>query len=75
LADLPAQHRVLEKWPVVWLRNGAVVTDERERSAPDFFGGLQPGEDPVLALQGLLRERLGSHCDYSRAVCFAKRGK
>jgi hypothetical protein len=75
LAGLPPQRRVMQRWPVVWFRNGEVVADERDRSAPDFFGAPQPGQDPVLALQGLLRERLGTHCDYSRAVCFAKRGQ
>jgi hypothetical protein len=57
----------------IWFENGAVVTAESGR-APKAFDG-QRIDDPVLRTQGVLRDKLGPHFDYTRAVSFAFRGK
>jgi serine/threonine protein kinase len=53
----------------VWFENGAVVTAETGR-APMAFD-VQRIDDPVLRTQGVLRDKLGPHFDYTRAVSFA----
>jgi hypothetical protein len=57
----------------VWFEDWQVVHDEARRE-PNFFDERRH-EDPVLATQRLLRERLGSLCSYSRAVSFANQGR
>jgi serine/threonine-protein kinase len=57
----------------VWFENGAVVTAEKGR-APKSFDASRI-DDPVLRTQGVLRDKLGPHFDYTRAVSFAFRGK
>jgi hypothetical protein len=57
----------------VWFENGAVVTAEQGR-APKAFDAERI-DDPVLRTQGVLRDKLGPHFDYTRAVSFAFRGK
>jgi hypothetical protein len=57
----------------VWFENGAVVTADKGR-APKSFDATRI-DDPVLRTQGVLRDKLGPHFDYTRAVSFAFRGK
>ncbi len=57
----------------VWFENGTVVTAETGRG-PKSFDATRI-DDPLLRTQRLLRERLGQHFPYTRAVCFAFRGQ
>jgi serine/threonine protein kinase len=57
----------------IWFENGVAVTAETGR-APKAFD-VQRIDDPVLRTQGVLRDQLGPHFDYTRAVTFAFRGK
>jgi hypothetical protein len=72
LAGLPSQ-RMQNPRAAVWFENGDVVLDEPTR-APDFFN-VEVIDDPVLATQHLLKERLGPYFSYTRAVSFASLGK
>jgi serine/threonine protein kinase len=74
LADVGAQPLQDGKTDVaIWFENGAVVTAEAGR-APKAFDA-QRIDDPVLRTQGVLRDKLGPHFEYTRAVSFAFRGK
>jgi hypothetical protein len=57
----------------VWFENGAVVTAEGRR-APKAFD-VKRIDDPVLRTQGVLRDKLGPHFNYTLAVSFAFRGE
>jgi hypothetical protein len=57
----------------VWFENGAVVTAKKGRAPKSF--DAQRIDDPVLRTQGVLRDQLGPHFDYTRAVSFAFRGQ
>jgi tRNA A-37 threonylcarbamoyl transferase component Bud32 len=56
----------------VWFENGAVVTAEKGRAPKSFDAGRI--DDPVLRTQGVLRDKLGPHFDFTRAVSFAFSG-
>jgi serine/threonine protein kinase len=72
LGALPAQ-RMQHPQSAVWFENGAVVEGEADRG-PNLFD-VKRIDDPVLQTQGLLRNKLGRLCEYTRAVSFANRGK
>jgi hypothetical protein len=57
----------------VWFENGAVVTAEKGRAPKSY--DAQRIDDPVLRTQGVLRDRLVPHFEYTRAVSFAFRGR
>jgi serine/threonine protein kinase len=56
---------------VRWFENGAVVTSEPDR-AP---GGAVQASDPAERTQALIRQRLGEHFQFSRAVSFFNLGQ
>jgi hypothetical protein len=72
LAGLPPQTEQ-NAAAAVWFENGTVVKGEAGRDV-NFFDEARR-EDPVLLTQQLLRERLGDHVSYSRAVSFANRAE
>jgi tRNA A-37 threonylcarbamoyl transferase component Bud32 len=55
-----------------WFENGEVVRNEPDR-APRFEPRRR--NDPVLAVQRRIRERLGRYFRYTRAVTFANQGR
>jgi hypothetical protein len=57
---------------VAWFENGRLVTREKERAAN--LKDVGESSNPVLRLQYTLRERLGGHFEYTRAVTFGNRG-
>jgi serine/threonine protein kinase len=72
LNDLPKQ-TMQNPQAAVWFENWQVVHGEPTRE-PNVFDEHRH-EDPVMATQRLLRERLGQLCSYSRAVSFANQGR
>jgi hypothetical protein len=73
LAGLPRQDQQQNPDSAVWFRNWTEVTDDDDRRTKSFSTGRI--NDPVLQLQGKLREQLGDVAPFSSAVSFARLGK
>jgi hypothetical protein len=71
-AGLPPQRPVPNPRAAVWFENGRVVRNDELRK-PQF--AEEEIEDPVVRLQGLLRDRLQQHASFTAAVSFAKQNK
>jgi hypothetical protein len=71
-AGLPPQRPVPNPRAAVWFENGRVVKHDELRR-PQFVE--EEIDDPVLRLQGLLRERLQAHASFTAGVSFAKQAK
>jgi hypothetical protein len=74
LGGLGAQQRGKEEelGDVAWFENGWLVTTEKERAAN--LKDIGESSNPVLRLQQALRQRLGEHFAYTRAVTFGNLG-
>jgi hypothetical protein len=72
-AGLPAQRPMQDPRSAVWFENGELVRHDRERKWVHFEE--KEIDDPVLRMQGLLRERLQPHAASTAAVSFAKQEK
>jgi tRNA A-37 threonylcarbamoyl transferase component Bud32 len=70
---LQPQRPVQNALSAVWFENGQVVRNDSRRKRQAFEEG--DIDDPVLRMQGLLRERLQPHAAFTTAVSFAKQGK
>jgi hypothetical protein len=71
-AGLPPQRPVPNPRAAVWFEKGRVVKNDELRK-PQFVE--EEIDDPVVRLQGLLRERLQPHAPFTSAVSFAKQNK
>jgi hypothetical protein len=69
---LPPQRPVPNPRAAVWFENGRVVKNDELRR-PQFVE--EAIDDPVLRLQGLLRDRLQPHASFTSAVSFAKQSQ
>jgi len=72
-AGLVPQRPVQDARAAVWFENGKVVQHDARRRRR-WFKESQI-DDPVLRMQGLLRERLQPHAAFTTAVSFAKQGQ
>jgi hypothetical protein len=72
-AGLPAQRPYQNPESAVWFENGRIVTGDDSRR-PRGFEETDIA-DPVLRVQGLLKERIGPHAAGTAAVSFARLGK
>jgi hypothetical protein len=70
---LSPQRPVQNARSAVWFDNGRIVEDDPRRTRASFEEGQS--DDPLLRLQGLLRERLQPHAVFTTAVSLAKQGK
>jgi tRNA A-37 threonylcarbamoyl transferase component Bud32 len=66
----PVQHRL----SAVWFENGRVVERDEGRKSR-HFDVVSDIDDPVLRMQGVLRQRLGPHAAFTTAVSFARLGE
>jgi hypothetical protein len=72
-AGLPAQRPYQDARSAVWFENGRIVTADARRTRSHFDEA--DIADPVLRLQGLLKDRIGPHAAATAAVSFARLGK
>jgi hypothetical protein len=72
-AGLPAQRPFQNPESAVWCEDGRIVTGDDSRR-PRGFEETDIA-DPVLRVQGLLRERIGPHAAGTAAVSFARLGR
>jgi hypothetical protein len=72
-AGLPAQRPFQNPESAVWFENGRIVTDDGDRQKRGFDETAIA--DPVLRIQGLLKERIGPHAAATAAVSFARLGQ
>jgi hypothetical protein len=69
---LPPQRPVPNPRAAVWFENGRVVRNDELRQ-PQFVE--EEIDDPVVRVQGLLRERLQPHASFTTAGSFVKQSK
>src|SRR5262249_22655085 len=72
-AGLPAQRPFQDAKSAVWFENGRIVTGDAARTRANFEESNIA--DPVLRVQGLLKERIGPHAAFTAAVSFARLGR
>jgi hypothetical protein len=72
-AGLPPQRPVQDRRAAVWFESGEVVQHDARRLRSHF--AVTEINDPVLRLQGLLRERLQPQAAFTAAVSFARQGR
>jgi hypothetical protein len=72
-AGLPAQRPFQDAHSAVWFENGRIVTGDNGRRQRGFEEA--DINDPVLRVQGLLKERIGPHAAGTAAVSFARLGQ
>jgi hypothetical protein len=72
-AGLPAQRPFQNPESAVWFENGRIVTGDDSRRPRGFEETAIA--DPVLRVQGLLKERIGPHAAGTAAVSFARLGR
>ncbi|MGE3821020.1 MAG: protein kinase [Isosphaeraceae bacterium] len=71
LADLPPQRPIQDPRSAVWFENGVIADRRAEGRTRSHFIETKI-DDPVLRVQGLLRDRLRSLAPFTSAVCFAR---
>jgi hypothetical protein len=69
------QRPVQDARSAVWFENGRVVHDDPRLKRDPLLFEESNIDDPVLRMQGLLRERLQPHAAFTTAVSFARLGK
>jgi hypothetical protein len=72
-AGLPAQRPFQDPESAVWFENGRIVTGDDSRRQRGFEE--TDIADPVLRVQGLLKDRIGPHAAFTAAVSFARLGR
>jgi predicted Ser/Thr protein kinase len=72
-AGLPAQRPFQDAQSAVWFENGRIVTADDNRRKRGFEE--TDINDPVLRVQGLLKDRIGPNAAATVAVSFARLGK
>jgi hypothetical protein len=72
-AGLPAQRPFQDAQSAVWFENGRIVTGDPGRPRSHFEES--DIADPVLRIQGLLKDRIGPHAVFTAAVSFARLGQ
>jgi serine/threonine protein kinase len=71
---LPRQRGTPRLRAAAWFENGELASDSPQRAAMQVVRVKQE-EDPVVQTQALLRGKLGTVFDYTRAVCFSFQGE
>jgi hypothetical protein len=70
---LPPQRPYQKPESAVWFENGQIVTGDDNRRPRGFEEAII--DDPVLRVQGALKERIGPHAAGTAAVSVARLGK